>query len=70
MSNIKVGPAIVAGDKAKVTVTFRNLSDACVNVYFFLREDGQWKVDDIETRQGSAPPARIAKLLREYDYKP
>ena len=67
LSNVKVGSA---GDKAAVTVTFRNFTADSTNVYFFVREDGQWKVDDIETRQGSAPPARIAKLLRDYNYKP
>ncbi len=68
LSNVKVGVAIVAGDKAKVTVTFKNMSTPCVNVYVFVREDGQWKVDDIETKSGSEPPVRIAKLLRDYDY--
>ena len=69
LSHVKVGPAVVAGDKATVTVSFRNFTAACVNVYFFVREDGQWKVDDIETKSGSDAPIRIAKLLSDYDYK-
>ena len=68
LSNVKVGPIVAAGDKATVTVTFRNFTTACVNVYSFVREDGQWKVDDIETKSGSDAPVRIAKLLRDYDY--
>ena len=68
LSNVKVGPIVAAGDKATVTVTFRNFKSACVNVYFFVREDGQWKVDDIETKNGSDAPVGIAKLLRDYDY--
>ena len=68
LSNVKVGAAVVAGDKATVTVSFRNMATACVNVYFFVRENGQWKVDDIETRSGSDAPVRIAKLLRDFDY--
>ncbi len=68
LSNIKVGPAVVADDKATVTATFRNFKEADVNVYFFVREGGQWKVDDIETRQGSQAPVRISKLLKDYDY--
>ena len=68
LSNVKVGPIVAAGDKAAVTVTFRNFTTACVNVYSFVREDGQWKVDDIETKSGSDAPVRIAKLLRDYDY--
>jgi hypothetical protein len=70
LSDVKVGSAAVAGDKATVTVTFRNFKEFNANVYFFVREDGQWKVDDIETTQGSQAPVRIAKLLRDYDYKP
>jgi hypothetical protein len=68
LSNIEVGSAAVAGDKATVTVKFRNFEDAEVNVYSFVREDGQWKVDDIETKQGSEAPVRISKVLRDYDY--
>ena len=67
LSNVKVGALSVAGDKATVTVTFRNFRP-CVNVYDFVREDGQWKVDDIETRCKGEAPVRIAKLLRDYDY--
>jgi hypothetical protein len=69
LSNVKVGAAVFAGDKATVTVRFRNLRVDCLNVYFFVREDGQWKVDDIKTKQGSTPPIRIAKLLRDYNYE-
>ena len=38
----------------------------CVNVYSFVREGGQWKVDDIEVKAGKDKPVRIAKLLKEY----
>jgi hypothetical protein len=69
LSNVKVSSTVVAGDKATVTVTFRNFKEVDANVYFLVREDGQWKVDDIETRQGSQAPVRISKLLRDYDYK-
>jgi hypothetical protein len=68
LSNVKVGTAVVAGDKATVTVSFKNFDVACVNVYYFVREDGRWKVDDIETKSGSEAPVRIAKLLGDYDY--
>jgi hypothetical protein len=68
LSNVKVGPLVVAGDKATVTVRFRNFKTACVNVFDFVREDGQWKVDDVETKSGADAPVRIAKILRDYDY--
>ena len=51
-----------------MTVRFRNFKTPCVNVYHFVREDGLWKVDDIETKQGAEAPIRIAKMLRDFDY--
>ena len=69
LSNVEVGAAVVAGDKATVTVKFRNFDDAEMNVYSFVRENGEWWVDDIETTQGSEAPVRISKVLRDYDYK-
>ncbi len=68
LSDINVGPAVVAGDRATVTARFRNFKTPCVNVYHFVREDGLWKVDDIESKQGAEAPIRIAKMLREFDY--
>lgn len=68
LSNVKVGPTVVAGDKATVTVSFKNMTSRCVNVYYFSREDGRWKVDDIETKTGADKPIRIAKILKDYDY--
>ena len=69
LSDVKVGSIAAAGDKATVTVTFKNFDAACVNIYYFVRENGAWKVDDIETKSGSEAPIGIAKLLRDYDYK-
>lgn len=68
LSNVSVGPADIAGDTAKVTVSFRNFDSDCVNVYTFVREDGQWKVDDVLTKSGKDAPVSVAKLLR--DFKP
>jgi len=69
LSNVQVGDAVVDGDKATVTVKFTNFNTPCVNIYRFVREDGAWKVEDIETTQGSDAPVSIAKLLKDYDYK-
>jgi hypothetical protein len=67
LSNIKVGALVASGDRGTVTVTFKNFSNA-KNIYRFVREDGQWKVEDIETKVGGEAPVGIAKLLRDYDY--
>lgn len=69
LSKIKVDKTVITGDQASVTVSFKNFDAPCVNVYRFVREDGQWKVDDVETARGSEAPLSIAKLLRDYDYK-
>lgn len=69
LANVQVGDAVVDDDKATVTVKFTNFTTACVNIYHFVREDGAWKVEDIETTQGSDAPVSIAKLLKDYDYK-
>jgi hypothetical protein len=66
LSQVKVGPTRIAGDKASVTVSFLNMKTPCVNVYAFVKEDGVWKVDDIETRPKGETPTRIAKMLRDF----
>jgi hypothetical protein len=68
LSNVKVAAPVIAGDKASVKVTFVNLGSRCANTFEFVREDGAWKVEDIETQQGKDAPLRIAKLLEDYDY--
>ena len=69
LAKVKVGAPVVAGDRATVTVSFTNFGTPSVNVYAFVREDGAWRVDDIETRSGRDAPIRIAKLLKDYDYR-
>ena len=69
ISQVRVGPLQANGDKATVTVTFNNLKSSNTNIYDFVREGGDWKVDDIETRRSGEKPLRIAKWLKDYkDY--
>jgi hypothetical protein len=68
LSNVNVAATVAAGDNSTVTVRFKNFKTPCVNVYYFVREGGVWKVDDIETRQGAEAPIRMAKMLRDFDY--
>jgi hypothetical protein len=69
ISQVKVGPLRAAGDKATVTVTFKNMKASNTNIYDFVREGGDWKVDDIETHATGQRPIRIAKWLKDYkDY--
>ena len=66
LSHVQVGHSTVAGDKATVTVTFINLGAHCANTYYFVREAGAWKLDDLLVKQGKLPPNRLAKQLRAY----
>lgn len=66
LTNITVGPLVAKGNTGTVTVSFTNMGTPSVNVYTFVREAGQWKVDDIETKTGKDAPVRIAKLLKDY----
>lgn len=68
LTDVKVGAAVFSGERATVTASFRNGGKPCVNVYRFVREGGQWKVDDIETKVGRDTPIAIATLLRDFDY--
>jgi hypothetical protein len=69
LSQVKVGALQAKGDRATVTVSFVNMKTPCVNIYYFVREDGDWKVDDIETRPKGEKPTRIAQMLRDFkDY--
>ncbi len=65
LSDIKVGPLVVAGDRGSVTVNFNN-SGPNVNVYEFVRENGQWKVDDVVTKTGTDAPSSLAALIRDF----
>jgi len=65
LSQVKVGPLQVAGDKATVTVGFKNMKASNTNIYYFVREGGDWKLDDIETHDGERRTLRIAKWLCE-----
>jgi hypothetical protein len=68
ISNVQVAPATITGDKATVVVTFVNMTSKCRNVYSFVKEDGSWKVDDIEAKSGDDAPVSIAAMIR--DFKP
>jgi hypothetical protein len=68
ISQVKVGAARVSGGTATVTVSFVNMKTPCVNVYYFVREDGQWKVNDVEARPKGETATRVAKLLRDFKY--
>ena len=68
LSNVKVGAFESSGDKGTVKVGFTNLDATCANVFYFVRENGQWRVEDVETQSGSDAPLRITKILKDYKY--
>lgn len=66
LTDISIGPSAINGDKATVTATFKNMGQPNRNVYYFTRENGAWKVEDIESRSGQEKPIRIATVLKTY----
>jgi len=66
LSNVDVGPTVSTGDKATVTVTFKNMDSDSRNVYTFVREGGQWKVDDVLFKSGADEPVSLAKMIKDY----
>jgi len=69
LAQVKVGPLRATGDKATVTVSFKSMKSSNANIYYFVREGGDWKLDDIETHDGERRTMHIAKILRDYkDY--
>jgi len=68
LSRLKIGETAIAGDTATVRVEFSNFGAPCLNIYRFVREDGAWKVEDIDTKRGKDASISIAKLLGDYDY--
>ncbi len=49
-------------------MTFKNMGTDSRNVYAFVREGGQWKVDDVVAKSGADAAVSVAKMIR--DYKP
>ncbi|WP_137129974.1 DUF3828 domain-containing protein [Rhizobium sp. FY34] len=60
-TNLKIGTPAIQGDKAQVTITFRNGKKVTL-LYSLVREQGGWKVDDI-AEPNSQYPWRLRKLL-------
>jgi hypothetical protein len=66
LRRVQVGATKVTGDKATVIVNFVNLREPCTNTYYFVREGGAWKLDDLQIKQGKQAPNGLAKQLRTY----
>jgi hypothetical protein len=52
ITNVRVAPAQIAGGKASVRVTFNNAGAKYSVVYLLVRENGNWKINDIKYRNG------------------
>ena len=72
ISKMKIGGLITTGDKAIVTVSFRIMGKDSRNIYYFVRENSEWIVDDVETRTGHDAPfislscSRISTIRNKY----
>lgn len=68
LSDVVIGAPVINGDKATVVATFKNMGGANRNTYYFVREGGAWKVEDVEMRDDKNKASRIAAILRTYKY--
>lgn len=50
-TNVRLGPLKGSGDRVELDVFFRNFGAVTLH-YTLVRENGGWKVDDIENRKG------------------
>lgn len=50
-TNVRLGPLKGSGDRVELDVFFRNFGAVTLH-YTLMRENGGWKVDDIENRKG------------------
>ncbi len=52
IEDLVVHPALIDGDRAWVTVRFRNFDQDNALVYSFVSEDGRWKLDELASIGG------------------
>jgi len=53
IKNLKVSPAVVEGDKASSTVTFTNYGKKEKLIYTLVKQNGAWKISDINYGEGN-----------------
>lgn len=53
IKNLKVSPAVVEGDKATATVTFTNYGKKETLIYTLVKQNGAWKISDINYGEGN-----------------
>lgn len=53
IKNLKVTPAVVEGDKASATVTFTNYGKKEKLIYTLVKQNGAWKISDINYGEGN-----------------
>lgn len=62
LTDFKIGEAVVIGDLATVEVTFKNFDEKEDIFFSLVKEDGGWKIDDVEAR-GNEYPYKLTALL-------
>ena len=53
IKNLKVSPAVVEGDKATANVTFTNYGKKEKLIYTLVKQNGVWKISDINYGEGN-----------------
>lgn len=62
VTDVIIGEPAVTGDTASVTVSLRNFDQPLDVVFYLVREDGRWKIDDMEN-SGTEYPYRLRAIL-------
>ncbi|MGL4324810.1 MAG: hypothetical protein ACRCTD_12305 [Beijerinckiaceae bacterium] len=64
LSDIKVSPAVINGDKATVTVHFKNFKADNTNRFYFVKQGDLWKVSDVTSQTGKDKPSKLTDMFR------
>ena len=55
LTDLKIGAPTINGDKATIEVTFKNFDMEEDMVFALVKEDGGWKIDDVNSKGGADP---------------
>jgi hypothetical protein len=63
LTNLRVQPAKLEGDRASVVASFSNIGAQQEIAYKFIRESGRWRLDDVEALVPAAERWTLSAIL-------
>lgn len=64
LSDVKVSPADIKGDRATVTVKFKNMKEDNTNTFFFVKQGDLWKVSEVTMQTGKEKPSKLTDMFK------